>query len=47
MAEPNEGFWVVKNTSIDDEGGITYISDVGEYKKEMLLKVRRGPREKL
>lgn len=49
LALPNTGQWVLKNTSALDNGDncITYINDIGSYKKAMLLKVRRGPREKL
>lgn len=49
LALSNSGQWVLKNTSAIDNGdnSITYISDIGAYKKAMLLKVRRGPREKL
>ena len=47
MALPNEGYWVLKNTSTEKDQGITLINDVDSFKKSMLLKVRRGPREKL
>jgi len=38
---------VLKNTSVDKDAGITLINDVEYYKKQMILKVRRGPREEL
>ena len=47
LAQENAGMWVLKNTSMDKEAGITLIYDVAEYKKSMLHRVRRGPREKL
>ena len=48
LALPNEGKWLVKNTSYDkDKGSIQRINNVEKFKKSMLLKVRRGPREKL
>ena len=47
ISASNEGQWVVKNTSTDRDSGITLVADVETYKKSMLLKVRRGPREKL
>ena len=50
LALPNTGQWILKNTKVIENGEsscITYINDVGNYKKTMLLKVRRGPREKL
>ena len=49
LSLPNTGYWVLKNTSAMDNGDncITYLKDVGAYKNNMLLKVRRGPREKL
>lgn len=42
---PNEGCWVQKNTSVEKDQGIILIDDVESFKKSMLLKVRRGPRE--
>ena len=47
LARPNDGMWVVKNTSIERDSGIILIYDVAEYKQAMLLKVKRGLREKL
>jgi hypothetical protein len=48
LAKPNEGKWVLKNTTIvEGDNMITLINDVGSFKRTMLLKVRRGPREKL
>ena len=47
LAEANDECWVLKNTSTEADAGITLIEDVGQFKKSMLLKVRRGPREKL
>ena len=49
LAKPNEGFWVLKNTTIIEspDNMITLVNDVGIFKKTMLLKVRRGPREQL
>ena len=47
LARPNEGMWVVKNTSIERDSSIILIYDVAEYKQAMLSKVKRGLREKL
>ena len=47
LARPNEGMWVVKNTSIERDSGIILIYDVAEYKQAMILKLKRGLREKL
>lgn len=47
LAKPSKNFWVIKNTSADIELGITLVEDVAYYKKQMVFKVRRGPREKL
>ena len=47
LALPNIGMWVLKNTSMEKDQGISLIDDIENYKKSMLLKVRRGPREVL
>ena len=47
LRAPNEGHWITKNTSMDKDCGISLIDDIENFKKSMLLKVRRGPREKL
>ena len=48
MARQCEGCWVVKNTDEQiDNNFITLVKDIGQFKNTMLLKVRRGPREKL
>ena len=47
LARPNEGMWVVKNTSIERDSSIILIYDVAEYKQAMLSKVKRDLREKL
>ena len=48
LSRPNEGNWVSKNTSlVDGENCITLIGDVDQFKRSMLLKVRKGPREQL
>jgi len=49
LAKANEGFWVLKNTTIVEspDNMISLVNDVAIFKKTMLLKVRRGPREQL
>lgn len=38
---------MAKNTSTENDVGITLIDDISEYKQGMLTKVRRGVREEL
>ena len=38
---------MAKNTSTENDVGITLIDDIAEYKQGMLTKVRRGVREEL
>ena len=48
LSQPNEGYWIVKNMSPQEQDTtISLVSDVATFKKNLLLKIKRGAREKL
>ena len=47
MGLPNQGLWVLKNTSADKNAGITFLSKIDELKSDILDNVQNRLRTKL